>query len=604
MPLARRVAVVVAAMFTVSALVAAPVSSPWGVPAAHAQQPRTLRVAVTQEVDSLNPFISITRTGTDILRQNYEQLTGYDARTLQPTPALAESWSTAPDGLTWTFTIRKGAAWSDGEPITAKDVAFTYNLMLTNETARTANGNFVSTFESVNATDDSTVVIKTRKPQATMLALDIPIVPEHVWSTITDVGADATYPMVASGPFIITEFKEAQFTKLKANRNYWRGAPKIDELHFIHFDKADSAVAALRNGEVDLVNRLTPTQFDALAGDPNIQQNNAKGKRVNELLLNPGAAANTGQPIGDGHPALRDVTLRQAIALAIDSKTLVDKVWGGYGIEAAGYIAPMFADFHWTPDAATKHTFDLATANNALDKAGYQRRGDGIRVDPAGKRPLNFRLLAHAGTSLDEQSAPFIKGWLAGLGIGVEIQAVSDSLVNQATTAGTYDLAYSGWNGNPDPDYLLSLQTCANRPNTQGVGATPDSFLCDPEYDALYAAQLSEMDRSKRAEIVKKMQARLHDQAALVVLGYDNMLEAYRKDRFEAFQISPEPGGVIMNQQSYWGYYSATPNEATAEGEGGNTGLVLGIGAGVLVILVVGGLVFARRRKATAQERE
>lgn len=602
MPLARRLAVVVASMFAVSALVAAPVSSPWGAQAAHAQEPRTLRVAVTQEVDSLNPFISITRTGTDVLRQNYEQLTGYDARTLQPTPALAERWTTTPDGLTWTFTIRTGATWSDGKPITAKDVAFTYNLMLTNETARTANGNFVSTFESVTATDDSTVVIKTKKPQATMLALDIPIVPEHVWSTSTDVGAQPAFPMVASGPFVITEFKEAQFTKLKANKSYWRGAPKIDELHFVYFDKTDSAVAALRNGEVDLVNRLTPTQFDALAGDPNIQQNNAKGKRVNELLLNPGAAASNGQPIGDGHPALRDVKLRQAIARAIDSKTLVDKVWGGYGIEAAGYVAPVFADFHWTPDASTARSFDPAAANKALDEAGYQRGGDGIRVDPASKRPLNFRLLAHAGLSLDEQSAPFIKGWLAQLGIGVEIQAVSDNIVNQATTAGTFDLAYSGWNGNPDPDYVLSLQTCANRPNAQGQGATPDSFLCDTEYDTLYAAQLSEMDRSKRAEIVKKMQARLHDQASLVVLGYDNMLEAYRKDRFAAFQISPEPGGVIMNQQSYWGYYSATPNEGSAEGN--NTGLVLGIGAGVVVILLAGGLVFARRRKATAGERE
>jgi peptide/nickel transport system substrate-binding protein len=213
----------------VLALATAPIVSP----AAYAQQATTLRVAVTQEVDSLNPFISITRTGTDILRASFEQLTGYDARTLAPTPGLAEKWESSADGMTWTFTIRQGAKWSDGQPITAKDVAFTYNLMLTNEAARTANGSFVTNFDSVAAPDEHTVVIKTKKPQSTILALDIPIVPEHIWSQVSDLDAEPALPMVGSGPFIVTEFKEAQYTKLKANKDYWRGAPKIDELDFI-----------------------------------------------------------------------------------------------------------------------------------------------------------------------------------------------------------------------------------------------------------------------------------------------------------------------------------------------------------------------------------
>ena len=404
---------------------------------------------------------------------------------------------------------------------------------------------------------------------------------------------------------------------MTANKSYWRGAPRIDELQFIYYKNADAAVQALTNGEVDLVNRLTPTQFDVLKKDPNIALNNAQNRRFNEIVINPGAATNTNEPIGDGNPALKDVALRRAIAQSIDSKTLVEKVWGGYATEGSGYIPPVFADYSWQPPADKKRGFDLGAANAALDAAGYPRGADGIRTDKGGK-PLHLRLLSHSGNTAEEQGAPYVRGWLKEVGIDVEIQAVSDTKINEATTAGNFDLAYSGWNANPDPDYVLSLQTCANRPNAQGKGGTPDSFLCDQEYDGLYAKQLSEFDRSKRIEIVKQMQARLYDQATLVILGYDNALEAFRKDKFAGFPLQPDPGGVIMNQQGYWGYYGATPfgeklpegiggvsetNSATAD-SGSNTGLILGIGGGVVVIALAVGLVVARRKRPTADERE
>jgi peptide/nickel transport system substrate-binding protein len=614
----------------VSALVTLPLAAPAGAstaPAPHAasvQQHKILKIGVTQEIDSLNPFISITRTGTDILRTAFDYLTVYSQKDQTPTKSLAESWETSDDKLTWTFHMRKGVKWSDGEPVTAKDPAFTFNKMLTDETAATANGSYTKQWESVEATDDNTLVIKTKVPQATMLALDIPIVPEHIWSKMSDIGAEPQFPMVGSGPYTVTEFKEAQFVKMKANKNYWRGAPKVDEVHFIYYRNADAAVTALQSGQVDLINRLTPTQFDALKGNPDIVTNNAQNRRFNEIVINPGAATSDGKAIGNGNPALKDVKLRQAIATAIDSKTLVDKVWGGYGEEGQGYIPPVFADYAWKPSGDEKRSFDIDKANQMLDDAGYKKGADGIRLDKTGK-PLNLRLLAHAEANLDETGGPFIKGWLKDIGINVALQPRSDDQVNEDTTRGDFDIAFSGWNANPDPDYVLSLQTCGNRPNAQGQGATPDSFLCDKEYDDLYADQLQEFDPAKRADIVKKMQARLYDQATLVILGYDNALEAYRKDAFEGFPKQPADNGVIMNQQGYWGYLGATPKGAgpvptfdengmmttsdadtteAAADSGGNTGLILGIVGGVVVILLVGGLLFARGRRKTAEDRE
>jgi peptide/nickel transport system substrate-binding protein len=166
---------------------------------AQAQGPVTMRAGVTQDLDSLNPFITITRVGTDLTRLTYEYLTTYDPKDYHPVPGLAEKWETSPDKLTWTFTIRSGAKWSDGQPVTAKDAAFTLNTMMTNKTAATANGNFVQGWDSVTAPDDRTLVIKTKEPRSTMLALDIPIVPEHVWSKVTDFKADRPRRWWATG---------------------------------------------------------------------------------------------------------------------------------------------------------------------------------------------------------------------------------------------------------------------------------------------------------------------------------------------------------------------------------------------------------------------
>ncbi|MGB3443241.1 MAG: ABC transporter substrate-binding protein [Actinophytocola sp.] len=614
-----------------SALVTVPFAAPVGATpasaraaeAASGQDGKLLRIGVSREVDTLNPFMSITLMGTSILRYQFEFLTTYSQGSMTPEGALAEKWETSEDKLTWTYHIRKDMKWSDGKPVTAKDAAWTFQKMLDDEVARTANGSYVQQWESVTATDDWTLKIKTKVPQATMDALDIPIVPEHVWSKVSDISATPELPMVGNGPYYITEFKEAQFTKMKANKNYWRGAPKVDEIHFIYYSNSDAAVSALQSGEVDLINPLTPTQFDALQSEPDIALNNAQNRRFNELLINPGAATSDGTAIGNGNPALKDVKLRQAIARAIDSKTLVEKVWGGYATEAAGYIPPMFKDFAWEPTGDQVRKFDLGAASKALDDAGYKKGSDGIRLDKQGK-PLVLRLLSHAERDVDENAGPFIKGWLKEIGIEVTIQPKSDNQVNEETTRGEYDLAISGWSANPDPDYVLSLQTCASRPNADGTGATPDSFLCNEEYDDLYAKQLSEFDRNKRIDIVKEMQALLYDQATLVIFGYDNALEAFRKDKFEGFPQQPTGSGVIMFQQSYWGLLGATPkgegpvpvydgSQGTASGEdttdaagedSSNTGLILGIVGGVIVVVLVVGLLVARGRRKTADDRE
>lgn len=561
-----------------------------------------LRVAVPQQIDSLNPFLGYSLASTDLFRLIYPTLTTYSPEDFSVTPELAESWETSPDKLTWTFHIRPGVQWTDGRPVTARDAAYTYDRMMHDPAAATANGNFVENFESVAAPDESTLVIRTKTPQATMLAIDAPIVPEHVWSKVDDVAgfANDRMPVVGSGPFELTEYEPEQYATLRANPRFWRGPAKISELQFVQFKNTDASVQALRKGEVDVAQKLTPAQFDALADEPDVAQVQGQGRRFFEMLINPGAANSAGAPIGTGHPALRDVRVRRAIDQAIDKQALVDRVLTGYGQVGGGYLPPIFDDYHWTPPQPRR--FDPAAANAQLDEAGYRRGPDGIRRTPRGE-PLNLGFMLHASTSADAQVGEFVKRWLADVGIAVELEPVSDNQVNDRTTAGDFDLAISGWSANPDPDYVLRLQTCGSRPSPEG-GGTPDSFLCDQVYDDLYARQLGEFDPAKRIDLVKQAQRRFYDQATASVLYYQNSLEAHRSDRYSGFTTQPAGEGVITGQQGYWGYYGAQPTPAAMSSQDTDYGTAALVLVGVVVVAGVVILLVARRRRATVDERE
>ncbi|UOZ04314.1 ABC transporter substrate-binding protein [Amycolatopsis sp. WQ 127309] len=593
----------VAAIVAVATLGAIPLAAP-----AQAQQGKVLRVALTTGIDHLNPFTASLAASTQVGRFIYEFLTIPSAETAQASPALAESWTPSADKLTWTYKIRSGAKWSDGQPVTAKDAAFTFNRMLTDENARTANGSYVTNFDTVTAPDDTTLVIKTKTVQSDMNLLDVPIVPEHIWAPIKDLNDPKTDDIsvvgVSDGPYQLTEYKQNEYVKFKANKDYWRTAPKVDELQLLIFKDAEAAVNALRQGEVDVINRLTPTQFDSLNGQPNITTNAAPSRRYDEINLNFGVQNNQNQPIGNGNPVLKDIRLRKAIVQAIDKQTIVDRVAGGHAQLGTGIVPPIYQAYHWEPAGADKVGFDIAGANTALDQAGYVKGADGVRAAPGGAK-LELRLTGHANRPYDQRLAQYVSGWLKDIGITVKQELVSDDELNDRTTAGNYDLAISGYATNPDPDSALQLHTCAARPNAQGKGATTDTFFCDPEFDALRAKQLTETDDTQRAATVKQAQARLASQAVNVVLDYQNALEAYRSDKFSGFAKQPQPEGAILEQSGYWGVYGATPAGTEASAGSGDSGTVVWIVVGVIVVVIVaGGLVIISRRNKTSEDRE
>ncbi len=592
-------------------VLALPASPVRHVPAARAPQPakKIVRLGATQSMDSMNPFLAVRLISTSIHRWTYGYLTVSDSKTLKPGPDLAESWKTSPDKLTWTFTIRSGATWSDGRPVTAGDAAWTFNKIMTDDAAKTANGPAVENFETVTAPDDRTLVIKTRKPQASMLELPIPIVPKHVWEGVPDIGTfeNETYPAVGSGPYIPVEHSKNNYVKLKANPSYWRGAPKIDELHVIFYENPEAAVAGLRKGDIDWIGRLAPPQFQALGGDPDLVQWNTQGRRAGYLQLNPGAETAGGEPIGDGHPALKDARVRRAIHHAIDKKTLVAQVQNGLAVPADGsIIPPMYREFFWRAEGDKAVTFDQAEANRILDEAGYAKGADGIRTMPGGGRKLEMRFSIHTEDPVEDKLAQFVTGWLKDIGIQITTRKLDANKFTEET-GGTalYDIAISGWSVNPDPEEILATHLCSRRPTASGEGGGTESFFCDEEFERLYQAQLAELDRAARVGLIKRMQERLYTEAPVIALYYPNNLEVYRKDRIASITPIPEDKGILYGGSGYWPVYSLRAVERAAPaGDDSTGGVILAVAAGAAVLAGAGIFLFTRRRRATADDRE
>jgi peptide/nickel transport system substrate-binding protein len=613
------------------AIAAVPVAA---VPQAQAADPVVFTVGMLSDVDSLNPFTGVLAESYEIFQLQYATLMQPSSADFTPAPGLAESWEESADGKTWTYTLRPDLVWSDGTPLTANDVAYTFNRILEGRYEQRNYGNYVRNITSVEATDDRTVVMTVSAPSPIMERLAVYILPEHVWSGV-DAKAVKSFanepegePLVGSGPFLVAERRTGQFIRLIANDSYYAGRPKVDELVFRIYNNPDALGQALIKGEVDFATGLTADVFSTLEGQEGITTYAGDYSGFNELAFNMGAATADGKPIGDGNPHLQDQQVRLAISHAIDRQQMVDKILNGYGTPGSTIIPPLYTTLHIDPGT---QTYDPALANQILDDAGYAMGPDGVRVGPDGV-PMKYRLFVRTDSDSSVKSGEYFKSYLAAIGIEAEVKPVDENALFEIIGRGEFDMFEWGWVVEPDPDYQLSTFTCAKRSYEDGgeiYADLSDSFYCDEEYDQLYAAQSEETDQTARADIVKQMQQILYDAVPYVVTYYYDNLEAYRSDRFTGFVGQPEGSGSLLFQYGVYTYTNVAPVSADSGGDttaspspgasesadasggtaeptsgGSNTGLIIGLAIAALVIV---GLVVAlvrMRSKSQAGDRE
>ena len=602
----RRLAVAVAALgvAVLPATTAVAQSSP-----SPSTAEKTFTIGYSQDIDTLNPFAGFLTISYDVYADVYDLLTGWSQKDFSPVPGLAESWTASPDGKTWTFKIRSGVKWSDGQPLTAKDVAYTFNRVVNGETENAAFYNYVANLKKVTAPDDTTAVFELSAADPVMTHMWVPILPEHIWKNVSekDAGTFDNKEMVGTGAFQIVEQKPGEFVKLKANKSYWGGAPKIDNLVYRIFKNDDAMAQALQKGEIDAVADIGANQFLALKDKPGITTVQATGVSFSEIGFNTGAATTDNQPVGDGHPALKDKALRQAIGYAIDQQTIVNKVLRGLGKPGVGVIPPVYTAYKFDPGASAR-TFDTAKANSLLDAAGYTKGSDGIRVDPKSGKKLDFRLFGRTEDENSKGVVPYIQDWMNQIGIKTKVQFVTDDKLTDIIAHGNYEMFTWGWGVEPDPGFQLSTFTCGQRDTGTAkdpVAGWSDSFYCNPAYDALYQQQSNQLDPAKRAELVKQMQQMVYDDAPYIVTYYVDSLEAYRSDKWTGVQRQPTDGGNVFFQYGTYSYRNLDLVSAQEDSGGGGlaTGVIVGIGVAAAALVAGGAVAFARRR-SSADERE
>ena len=500
--------------------------------------PSIVRIGWAGSPDTLNPGMAVLSESYTIFELVYDSM--YELNMDGTfTLTLAESATVSDDRLVWTFKIRDGITFHDGQPLTAKDVVFSYNLYQSTEDYPWMGG-YTSYFESVEATDANEVVITLTEaiPNIESQLVFLYVLPEHIWGSESAVEFD-NVSMIGSGPFKMVEYAQSEFVHLAANKDHFLTPPNVDEAIFQTFENNDALVQAIKTGQVDMIMEMPATAVATLESEEAVEVfvGAPLSPTVTDIIFNQVLPENCpeGDGICTGHPALLDRNVRLALAHATDKQKIIDIIYLGNASPGLTLIPDGLGV--WYNSSLADYEFDLAKAAQILDDNGYvDADGDGIRDMPDGSRSLTFRVNWPSDSVDGPRLAELLSEMWGALGIKTELQSMDpDALTAVCCPAFDFDVMLWGWGSDPDPNLLLSVMTSAEI--TTGSSETGYS---NTEYDELYAQQAVEPDFEKRKELVWKMQEMVHDDVVYIIPYYDPNIQAYRSDRFTGW-ITGQP---------------------------------------------------------------
>jgi peptide/nickel transport system substrate-binding protein len=481
----------------------------------------TFRVGTAAGIDSLNPFVAFNQDAYSTFFNIYPVLVQYD-RNLQFAPFFARSWKSSNGGKTWTFKTQPNAKWTDGQPLTAADAAWTINTAIRYQKTGAANyAGLIAHIGRAQAPNPTTLVVHYKQGAGNVLGQfeQLFILPKHIWSQHTGHnGTDLktfpnNAPIVGSGPFKLVRYQKNQIALFQRNDSYWGTKPQVDEFGLQQYSNDDAMVSALKAHDLDALEVAPATAVKTLK-DAGFTISHSPGLDLTDFIIN-------SNPKKKHHRELLNLKVKEAFDHAMDRQKIVNVVFLGAAKPASSIIPTATGAWH-NPNLKPT-SFNLALANRILDGIGFKKGSNGIRV--ANGQKMSYDVI----TPTDVQSIPrtfqIIQADFAKIGVQLRQKALDSSAAFDLMSGpnGTYqgfDLAMWDWVALIDPDFMLSVATCAQ------WGGWSDTGMCDKRYDALYSKQQLTPDQSKRRAIVWQMQKYIHDQRPYLWLANDDAISA------------------------------------------------------------------------------
>ncbi|MCF8068707.1 MAG: peptide ABC transporter substrate-binding protein [Desulfobacterales bacterium] len=452
------------------------------------------------------------------------------------------------DNQMFRFFVREGMTWHDGKPVTAKDLAFTYEYLPVSNPIW-AFYDAVTEKDSVTVIDDHTLQFKLAKPIAPKYPPFnwFPILPEHLWRRHKfDIEKYSNKAAIGSGPFKLKEYQSGQYMIFERFEDYWEKNPRVDKIVFKTYGSSDARNMALKKDEIDMMGYggISPLTKKFLEKDSNISVVKTDGIALNWITFN----------LYDQEKAISDLVFRKAFVHAIDKERIIKMVYHGFAKTQDTFIYPEL--YEYNPNVA-KYDYNPELANKMLDEKGYvDTDGDGIRNEITGKKNnMTYKFLVPSSTAELVKMAQLIREQMKA--VNVDIRVLVTDLDTYYDTyyypAGMgFDIAVSTEEPGPYASWIWEFM---RNPEAGGV-AWNTAYYINPDFDVILDKYVSVTDLEERKKLCFQLQEIMNRDLPHYVICRPDTIEAVRNDKLDGFVSYMGGYSTWINPFSYFNVHA------------------------------------------------